>query len=234
MCVTSRFVTARLIHSEALSASVSKLLLQLPEAVPFAAGQYLQLCLTNGERRAYSIASTPGQRDLELHIGSSERDPETLTLIDQLQQSGEAQLELPLGNAWLRHGPEPLLIVAGGSGFSYAKSLIEQSLITQPERAISLYWGGRNRDALYLHELAKRWANDHPHFRYLPVLDEAPPGWQGLQGRVHEAVVRHEPALATHAVYVAGPFAMAAAARSTFFAAGLPAHQLFGDAYAFI
>lgn len=232
--MTSRLVTARITAIDALSDSVSRVLLQLPEVVPFAAGQYLQLCLSNGERRPYSIACAPGQRELELHIGASVRDARTIEVIHQLQHSKEATLELPLGDAWLRSGSEPLLVVAGGTGFSYAKALIEQTVQEQPNRAISLYWGGRNRDALYLHELATSWARNQPQLRYLPVLDEAPQGWDGLLGRVHEAVVRHEPALARHAVYVAGPFAMAAAARTAFCAAGLPAHQLFGDAYAFM
>ena len=232
--MTSRFVTAQVNRVDALSDNVSRVLLQLPEVVPFAAGQYLQLCLDNGERRPYSIACAPGGSELELHIGASVRDASAIAVIHQLQHSSEATLELPLGDAWLRNGREPLLVIAGGTGFSYAKALIEQTLQEQPTRSITLYWGGRNRDALYLHELAESWARHYPQLRYVAVLDEAPQGWGGLLGRVHEAVVRHEPALAQHAVYVAGPFAMAAAARSAFFAAGLPAHQLFGDAYAFL
>lgn len=232
--MTSCFVTARITAIDALSDSVSRVLLQLPEVVPFAAGQYLQICMSNGERRPYSIACPPGQRELELHIGASVRDARAIEVIHQLQHSHDVALELPLGDAWLRGGSEPLLVVAGGTGFSYAKAVIEQALREQPNRAISLYWGGRNSDALYLHELAESWARHYPQLRYVAVLDEAPQGWDGLHGRVHEAVVRHEPALAQHAVYVAGPFAMAAAARTAFFAAGLPAHQLFGDAYAFM
>ncbi|MBP7547937.1 MAG: NAD(P)H-flavin reductase [Corallincola sp.] len=232
--MTSSLVSASVTSIQPLTETVFRVELQLDEAVPFAAGQYLQICLTNQMRRPFSIACAPGSQRLELHIGASARDSKAMEVIHYLQVHPRLTLELPLGNAYLRDSERPLLLLVGGTGFAYAKSIIEQALVHQPQRQVILYWGGRHRDALYLNDLAESWARNHPQFRYQPVLDEAPQGWHGLGGRVHEALIRHEPQLAGCDIYVAGPFDMAAAARTALFAAGLPASQLFGDAYAFI
>src|SRR3546814_18942118 len=36
----------------------------------------------------------------------------------------------------------------------------------------TLYWGGRTRADLYLHEEVEAWVREHPNFRYVPVHSE--------------------------------------------------------------
>ena len=71
----------------------------------------------------------------------------------------------------------------------------------------SLYWGARAKADLYLDELPRRWAEQHPQFRYTPVLSEPRPedDWEGGTGWVHEAVTHDYPDLSGHEVYMSGP-----------------------------
>ena len=84
---------------------------------------------------------------------------------------------------------------------------------------------------LYLPELPRRWAADHPNIHYVPVLsDEA---WDGRGGLAHKAVLEDHPDLAGFQVYACGAPAMIDAARADFAVAGLPEDEFFADAFTF-
>ena len=51
-----------------LTSGVHQVLLTPQQKVEFKAGQYLQLCLTEQDKRPFSVASIPGQTQLELQI----------------------------------------------------------------------------------------------------------------------------------------------------------------------
>jgi len=232
--LSSHFVTATVESVLPLTENVFRVML-LPHAAPaFAAGQYLQICLTEQLRRPFSIASAPGSRTLELQIGASVRDSRAMEVIHYLQVNRQVTLEMPLGSAHWRDGERPVLVVAGGTGFSYAQSLIDYGLQHAPQRPVTLFWGGRHRQALYARAKVEQWAAAYPQFSHHFVIENGDADWPGMVGQVHQAVVAQVADLAAHDVYVAGPFEMAAAVRTAFFAAGLPPQHLFGDAYAFI
>jgi CDP-4-dehydro-6-deoxyglucose reductase len=88
---------------------------------------------------------------------------------------------------------------------------------------------------LYLDALPRQWEVEHPNFRYTPVLSEPRPedAWEGRAGWVHEAVAADYPDLSGYDVYMSGPPPMIEAARTAFFAQGLPAEQLFYDSFEF-
>jgi hypothetical protein len=73
----------------------------------------------------------------------------------------------------------------------------------------------RNAD-LYLAGLAAKWADNHPWFRFTPVLTEPDSDWTGRTGRVHQAVLADHPDLRGHHVYACGNPAMTAVAREDF------------------
>lgn len=227
-------VTGQIESLAPLTEFVYRVRLRLPQAIPFKAGQYLQICLTDEDKRPFSIASKPGSDLLELHIGASVRDSRAMEVIHFLQIHREVEIELPLGEAFLHDSERPLLLVAGGTGFSYVKSIVEQ-LISQPlHRTVLVYWGGREVATLYQISLAKSWDEKNEHLNFVPVLEAPPAGWQGRQGSVLDAVRNDFVSLEPYDVYVAGRFEMAGAARELFYQMGLPPEHLFGDAYAFI
>ncbi|EKE84483.1 NAD(P)H-flavin reductase [Idiomarina xiamenensis] len=219
-----------------LTDSVYEVALDLPEPLPFAAGQYLQVVMGERDKRPFSIASCPSQpQQLLLHIGASDDNPYAMEVIAAIQQQQQLSIEVPLGDAHYRaDSARPLLLLAGGTGFSYVWSILQAHLASGNGRPVTLYWGGRSANDLYLHKQLKRLADEYEQFDYRPVVENAEADWRGAIGLVHHAAIAEQPQLAEHDVYVAGRFEMVRVVRDDFVAKGLPLANLYGDALAFI
>ncbi|CAG8999376.1 MAG: NAD(P)H-flavin reductase [Candidatus Celerinatantimonas neptuna] len=213
---------------------VYQVVLKSPEPVDFEAGQYLQVVMADDDKRPFSIANAPGPDRLELHLGSPVGNPYTEQVIQRLEQKPLIEVELPFGHASMTQMPErDVVIMVGGTGFSYAKSLIEYLNQLDHNRKVYLYWGGRNLGGLYLYNMAQQW-HDAGKICFMPVIEKSIPDWSGHVGLVHEAVLDDFVTLKDLDVYIAGRFEMAAIARDDFTAKGLPIEHLHGDAYDFI
>src|SRR4051794_39439477 len=70
----------------------------------FAAGQYIDVVLEDGERRSYSVANAPevGLIDLELHVRHTPGGRFTDRVFTSLQADDRLQFEGPLGTFYLR------------------------------------------------------------------------------------------------------------------------------------
>ena len=93
--------------SSPLTEFVHKVVLKPVESVTFEAGQYLQVVLGEKDKRAFSIASRPSQRDeLELHIGASAADSYAMQTLEHLrdayQNNTNVTIETGLGISQLR------------------------------------------------------------------------------------------------------------------------------------
>ena len=71
---------------EALTPTVNRILLTPQQPVSYASGQYLQLCLSDSDKRPFSIASMPGDKQIELHIGGAVADQYASQAIAHLMQ----------------------------------------------------------------------------------------------------------------------------------------------------
>jgi aquacobalamin reductase/NAD(P)H-flavin reductase len=210
----------------------------VPETpVSFRAGQYLMVVMDERDKRPFSIASTPAQQDfIELHIGASELNLYAMAVMDRILQEQAITVDLPHGDAWLREdSARPLILIAGGTGFSYARSILITALEQQPGRDISIYWGGRELFHLYdLGEL-EALSVQYPNLKVIPVVEQPAEGWQGRTGTVLSAVLQDHDSLAEHDIYIAGRFEMAKIARERFCGErGAQTSQIFGDAFSFI
>ena len=221
----------------ALTASVYRVELIAPAPFHFVAGQYLQVVMGENDKRPFSIASTPAEADrIELHIGAEPGNSYANEVLDKLQADGEILVEAPLGVAtYQANSARPLLLIAGGTGFSYTWSILQAHLASSDARPIVMYWGARELADLYLHEQLQQLAQTYEKFSYCPVLQSPPAGWPGATGLVHHAVLHDfSKQLANFDVYVAGRFEMVRVVRDDFIQHGLPLEQLFGDALSFI
>lgn len=213
--------------------------LKLPatERLQFLAGQYIDILLKDGRRRAFSIANAPHEDAfIELHIRHVEGGSFTDHVFADLKTRALLRIEGPFGNFFLREeSTRPMLLIGGGTGFAPLKGMIEHAFHIGLARPMHLFWGVRARRDLYLDELPRRWATEHEQFQYTPVLSEPLPGddWPGETGTVVDAVLRRFPDLGGFDVYMAGPPAMCTAARDAFLQQGLPEDRMFSDAFEF-
>ena len=209
----------------------------IPEAeFSFRAGQYLMVVMDERDKRPFSLASTPMEKDIiELHIGASELNPYAMAVMERIQQQRQITVDIPHGEAWLREERDrPLVLIAGGTGFSYARSILLTALSQQPDRHIAIYWGGRELKHLYDLEELNALAIKHPNLKVVPVVEQAEEGFTGRTGTVLTAVMQDYGSLAEHDIYIAGRFEMAKIARERFCAErGAQEARMFGDAFAF-
>lgn len=225
----------KVLSIEPLSPHVLKVILETPQAANFKAGQYLQVVMSDEDKRPFSIANRPSDSSLiELHIGASPQNPYAYEVIELAKNTQELNVEIGIGNAFLRESDLPVVIVAGGTGYSYAKSILFDCLHQQANRQIFLYWGAKTADDLYEANSLTELAAMHEHFTFIPVVELPEAQWTGAIGLVHEKAMADFPSMAHVQVYVAGRFEMAAVIKDSFIPLGLVSENLFGDAFAFL
>jgi CDP-4-dehydro-6-deoxyglucose reductase len=222
---------------ERLAPDVMLVALRLPPGQPvtFAAGQYLNVILDDGDRRSYSFTIPGGTTELvELHVRRMPGGKFTTHVFEHMCVGDRVRFEGPLGDFVLREpSSRPLIFVAGATGFAPVKSLLEEAFARGADRPMHLYWGVRARRDLYMAELPERWAREHPNFRFVPVLSDPGPDdrWTGRTGLVHEAILADFPELSGFTVYACGSVKMVEAAKPAFVAQGLGDEHCFSDAF---
>jgi CDP-4-dehydro-6-deoxyglucose reductase len=234
-----RMLPARVVEKTQLSSSVVRVKLKLPknQRLQFLAGQYVDVLLQGGKRRAFSIASCPSLEDeIELHIRHVEGGDFTGFVFDTLKVLDIIRFEGPLGNFFVRNDDpqRPMIMLGGGTGFAPLKSMIENLLEHGDRREIHLYWGARQREELYLDELPQQWARQHGHIHYRRAVSDQPHLPEGyFAGLAHEAVLADHPDLSGFDVYMSGPPAMIDASRHAFRERGLNPERLYYDSFEF-
>jgi len=237
--IKPRILPARVAKKEQLTHDVIGLHLQLPasERLQFKAGQYIEFILKDGKRRAFSIANAPHDSDfLQLHIRVIAGGVFSEYVEKELQEKAILRLEAPFGSFFLREDSQkPIILVAGGTGFSPVKGIIEHILHNNIKRDILLYRGARELRDLYMNDLCEKWAALMPSITYIPVLSEAADSdsWQGRAGLVHQAVLDDISDLSAYQAYVCGAPGMCEVAHQSFLQQGLDAEEFFSDAFTF-
>jgi aquacobalamin reductase/NAD(P)H-flavin reductase len=220
---------------EALTPYVYKVLLKPEQAVNFIPGQYLNFVLNDDDKRPFSIASSPNNDLIELQIGAFSADSYPMQVIEHIKSNAEVTIEMPLGNAQLNVDSEkPLLLIAGGTGFSYIKSMFEYLSQQKSNRKVVVYWGLREPSACYeLQESADIIAK-LSEGEFHPVVETPHDDWDGKVGMVHKVVMKDIKNLADYDIYLAGRFEMVGVVRDDFVALGVNKDNMFADAFAYI
>ncbi len=230
-----RTLPARVASRTRLAHDVMELRLQLPptERLRYRAGQYVDLLLRDGGRRAFSLANCPADdAHLVLHIRRVPGGTFSGQVFEEIGERSLLRVQGPLGNFFLRTDSErPVVFLAGGTGFAPVKAIIENALLAPPRREMHLYWGVRSERDLYLPDLPREWVRAHSRLHFVPVLSEPGPDWNGRTGLVHEAVLADFPDLSGYEVYASGPPPMVTAARELFPEHGLDLERLFFDSF---
>jgi CDP-4-dehydro-6-deoxyglucose reductase len=230
---------SRIERIEQLAPDVVAVYLKLPaaERFDFQPGQYVDVLLSKGRRRSFSIASPPhDSRLLELHVRLAPGGEFTGPLFAGRMAGALLDIEGPLGHFIYREPAAgtalaPMLLVGGGTGLAPLMSILRHVTEVGVARDMMLYWGVRTERDLYADASLERLAARERGLRYVPVLSEPSSGWRGRAGLVHEAVLADVIDLTRHEVYASGPPAMIEAVRREFTARGVEPSRLKFDSF---
>lgn len=218
-----------------LSEDVMQVMLKLPagERLDFIAGQYLNIVLEDGQRRAFSFASPPHHgTPIELHIRLVPDGQFTPRVFNSLAVGDSLRIEGPFGRFSLSESEKPIILIATAVGFAPVKSILEDAFHRGINRPMQLYWGARHRRDLYLLELAESWAREHANFHLEAVLSGETDGtWGGRTGRASAAILADHPDLSGFEVYACGSVRMVEDVLPMFLARGLAENACFSDAF---
>jgi CDP-4-dehydro-6-deoxyglucose reductase, E3 len=233
-----RLMPARVAGKTLLAPNVMRLKLRLPKTrrLQFLAGQYLDILLPGGKRRAFSIASAPNLEDeLELHIRHVDGGDFTGYVFEELAVRDILRVEGPLGTFFIRNdeADRPMILMGGGTGFAPLKSMVEDLLEHGDKREVHLFWGARSEAELYLEDLPRGWAEEHAHIHFRSAVSDPEAARRHYSGFVHEAVLDAHADLSGFDVYMSGPPAMIDVAKSAFLRHGLRQQRLFYDSFEF-
>lgn len=229
---------SRIASMEKVSDDVMLISLQLPanERLQYLAGQYIEFILRDGKRRSYSMANAPhADEKITLHVRHMPGGLFTDQVFGTLKERDILRFEGPFGTFFLREDSDkPIVLLASGTGFAPIKAIIEHAAYIGCTRPITLYWGGRRPNDLYMNALCEEWARTLPNFRYVPVISDALPqdNWQGRSGFVHRAVIDDLPDLSGYQAYACGAPVMVDSAQRDFIAlCHLPQDEFYADSF---
>ena len=95
-------ITTSVLSVEPLNQYVLKVTLDAKQALTFKAGQYLQVVMSEQDKRPFSIANAPENSNvLELHIGATPENPYAYEVIELAKSSQQLDVEVGLGYNWL-------------------------------------------------------------------------------------------------------------------------------------
>jgi ferredoxin-NADP reductase len=172
------------------SSRASRLSLRPPNWSGHRAGQHVDVRLTAEDgytaQRSYSLASPPEQDELDLIVERLDDGEVSPYLTDELRAGDQLELRGPIGGYFVwPDGDDPVQLIAGGSGVVPFLSMLRHHRSAQPSRQATLLYSARTADDLLgMAELAESAATVT-----VTLTRGAPANWDGLTGRVDEAML---------------------------------------------
>ena len=205
------------------SHDVAVLYLSLPanERLQFLAGQYLEIIMRDGKRRAYSMANPPeDDAHIELHVRNMAGGAFTDYVFNKMKERDILRFEGPLGTFFLREDSDkPIVFLASGTGFAPIKSIVEHAFHIGVDAADGAVLGRRaSRPTSTCCDLAEQMAGRarQLQLRAGAVRCAARGQLDGRAGFVHRAVMEDFPDLSGYQVYACGAPIMVEAAHADF------------------
>jgi NAD(P)H-flavin reductase len=227
------FWTAEVVGNEQRRPGIAILTVASYLPLPYEPGQHLTVQTPRWPKvwRPYSIACRPREDGLMIfHVKAVPGGWVSNALVYHTEPGTELILGPALGTMTLRQaGGRDLLCVAGGTGLSPIKAIIEQAIreSTECPRQIHLFYGARTREDLY--DLPELWhlADVYQGLQLTPVASDDP-AFDGMQGNVGRVAARYMPHRECEA-YVAGPPAMVRETLGVLAKSGLPRERMHYD-----
>jgi ferredoxin-NADP reductase len=189
------------------TARVRTLELDVAEWGGHRAGQHLDVRLTAEDgyqaQRSYSIASAPDD-PLAITVERLEDGEVSPYLVDELREDDVIEVRGPIGGYFVWDGdePEPVLLVAGGSGVVPLMAMARHRARLGADTPMRLLYSSRKWDDVIYRDELGTLGIDVVH----TLTREQPPGWSGYSRRIDDELLGEVafPAFEEPRVYVCG------------------------------
>ena len=194
----------------------------------------MNVLLPDGETRSFSMASASAGQQVDFHVRRIPGGRYTDHWLGQAQTGAALTIEAPLGVfSYHEEDWRPLIMMATGTGIAPIKAILESLLDKEDCPPVSLYWGMRTEEDLYLKDEIAGWAGRLYEFNFVPVLSRAGASWQGRRGHVQDAVLEDHDDLSEHAIYLCGAPAMIQQAKHLLAGRGASLDHMYADSFTF-
>lgn len=210
-----RKVTLTLKKKLKVAPMIVDFVLRPSQPLVFAPGQYMEFTLehprpdSRGNRRYFTLASSPTEQDLHLGVRFYERSSSfkrALYWMDGKTNLVAAQIA---GDFTLPADPDQKLVfLAGGIGITPFRSMLKYLIDTQQKRDIVLFYANKTAREIVYQDILKAAAKHLgvKLFYTLTDADAAPRSWSGFVGRINEQMImRAIPDYAERTYYLSGP-----------------------------
>jgi len=203
------------------------------EPFEYYAGQFIHIHHPEGLVRSYSIASTPEDQFLELHIRHLPDGQMTSWLKDHVELGDKLEIEGALGDCFYLGGNEQqsLLLIGTGTGLAPLYGIIRDALQKGHQGPIHLYHGSHQVNGLYLVAELNKLAEQYENFHYTPCVSsgEVPDGYG--EGRANDVALKNHPDLKGWKVYLCGHPDMVAGTKRKAFLSGASLNDIYSDPF---
>ncbi len=201
--------------------------LSLPEKMLFRPGQWVGVYCDDflGEnnkpvRRAFSIASSPGENHIELCVA---RGKGFSVHLQDLAPGAVIHLDGPYGMFWLRPA-QKYLFIAGGTGIAPFRPMIHQAL-QEGKEVLLIYSMKTPSDFIYRKEFEDLQSQN---FKLVPTITvDDFPQWKGERGRVQTFL--HKYLRKGYEAYLCGPPSMVESVEKKLIELGQLKEKIFMD-----
>ena len=183
-------------------------------SVKFLPGQYMEWTLphektdTRGNRRFFSIASSPTEKELLLTVKFYDPSSSFKKKLQSLRPSETISATALSGDFVLpKDITKPLVFLAGGVGIAPFRSMVKYIIDKNLQTNIILFYTNRTVDEIVFQDVFEQAKNHGIKTVYvLTDTQKVPLNWQGEGGRVtREMIQKHVPDFATRTFYLSGP-----------------------------
>lgn len=231
-CEGATQYAAQVLEVQQMSSRVLRVRLSRPSGFDYAAGQFIQLSRPgDGLMRPYSLASTPDEPFLELHVAQLAQGRLSGWLAGA--EGEQVTLRGPYGECFYVNEPvpRPLLLVGTGTGLAPLYGVLRTALAAGHSAAMRLFHGAADAEGLYLWNALRDLAGAHRHLECTGSVQAgaAAPGMtlEPLQALVQQCGVP----LTEARIYICGNPDFVRSLRKQLYLAGTPLARIHADPF---
>jgi len=182
-------------YSSAYTVNIYKM--KLNRKMDFKAGQYLEMSCDEFKNpknanklkwSAFSIASSPLEKELELCIKVNGTQGLTYFMAENKKIGDSMNIRGPFGNAFFDESFDEVILVGLGTGIAWILSMIRTLALKKDKRPIHVFCGFRNCHVYLYREELEHYTKSMPNFKMNTAIAEVDPLWDGHVGFVQDLI----------------------------------------------